>query len=176
MNRRNFIKGAAVSAVAIPTLLDGTEEKDPVQFQEGQFECIWPYRVYCYERGQGEWTFNYNTRGSFAAEREYMTFDEEEPNGYLGFMYDGVLHFQTFDDAIDFVQMHVRAKDDTNIMDTIYDVYFKRHYEEGEGGVEIQVAHYWFNGDTGSQIQWEVDGFNRKTGEGVTDWSKVEGG
>jgi hypothetical protein len=175
MNRRSFIKTVPAIA-ALPAIVSAEkEEKDPVQFQGDQFKCSWSYRVYCYERGQGEWTFATNTRGSFASEREYMTFDEEESNGYLGFMYDGVLHFQTFDDATDFIWMHVKAKDDTNIIDTIYDVYFKRHYEEGEGGVEIQVAHYWFNGDTGSQIHWETDGFNRKTGEGLTDWNKVEG-
>ena len=56
----------------------------------------------------------------------------------------------------------------------IYDVYFNRHYDEGEGGVEMLVAHYWFNGDTGRTITWEQDGFNRKTGEGLTDWSKIE--
>ena len=94
-----------------------------------------------------------------------MTFEEEEPNGYLGFMYDGVLHFQTFDDATEFVQMHVRTKIDVNLLDSIYDVY----RQSDDGGAEIQVAHYWFNGDTGSQIQWE-DPSNK------TDWNKVEGG
>ena len=103
-----------------------------------------------------------------------MTFDEEEPNGYCGFMYDGVLHFQTFDDATDFVWMHSRAKGDANIIDTIYDVFYKN--TQREDAVEIMVAHYWFNGDTGSQIHWEADGFNRETGEGLTDWNKVESG
>jgi len=164
MNRRDFIK-AVPAVVALPTIVSaGTKEDKLAELAD----CEWPYRVYCYERGQGEWVFSENVRGSFAPEREYMTFDEEEPNGYLGFMYDGVLHFQTFDDATEFVEMHVRAKDDTNILDTIYDIHFKRNYEEGEGGVEILVAHYWFNGDTGSQIHWEQDGFN-------TDWNKVEG-
>ena len=172
MNRRDFIKAVpAIAAIPAIVSVETNYKKDDLAELA---DCEWNYRVYCYERNQGEWTFNTNTRGSFASEREYMTFDEEEPNGYLGFMYDGVLHFQTFDDATDFVWMHSRAKDDTNIIDTIYDVYFKRHYEEGEGGVEIQVAHYWFNGDTGSQINWEVDGFNRKTGDGLTDWNKVE--
>ena len=172
MNRRDFIKGVPLIA-ALPAVVSA-ETKDERMLKLPNSE--WPYRVYCYERNQGEWTFKTNARGSFASEREYMTFEEEEPNGYCGFMYDGVLHFQTFDDATDFVLMHVRAKDDVNIVDTIYDVYFKRCYEEGEGGVEIQVAHYWFNGDIGSQIHWEVDGFNRKTGEGLTDLNKVENG
>ena len=34
-------------------------------------------------------------------------------------------------------------------IDSIYDVY----YEDGEG-TELHVAHYWYNGDTGSQINW----------------------
>jgi hypothetical protein len=103
-----------------------------------------------------------------------MTFEEDQGWPYAGWMDGGVLHFQTFDDATDFVDMHVRTKDDINLIDSIYDVYFKRSYSEGEGGVEIHVAHYWYNGDTGGQIHWEVDGFNRETGEGLTDWSKVE--
>lgn len=173
MNRRDFIK--AVPAIAALPVIGSVETNYKKDDLAELADCEWNYRVYCYERNQGEWTFKTNTRGSFASEREYMTFEEEEPNGYLGFMYDGVLHFQEFDDATEFIWMHSRAKDDANIIDTIYDVYFKRRYEEGEGGVEIQVAHYWFNGDTGSQIQWEVDGFNRETGKDLTDWSKVEG-
>ena len=161
MNRRDFIK--AVPAIAALPAIASAEAKDKrmLELPDGE----WPYRAYCYERNQGEWTFKTNARGSFASEREYMTFEEEEPNGYCGFMYDGVLHFQTFDDATDFVWMHVSAKDDTNIIDTIYDIYYKNvHCQDS---TEIQVAHYWFNGDTGSQIHWEVDGFN-------TNWNKVE--
>jgi len=164
MNRRDFIKGAAALPAAGLLPLDELETETA--------SLVWPYRVYCYERQQGEWTFSYNVRGSFAPEREYMTFDEEEPNGYLGFMYDGVLHFQEFDDATEFVWMHSRAKDDTNILDTIYDIYYKNECRCGQphrDSSEIQVAHYWFNGDTGSQIHWEQDGFN-------TDWNKVESG
>ena len=131
MNRRNFVKAAA----AIPVVTITCEYKDDGKEPEKESKnCDWPYRLYCYEREQGEWTFSKNIRGSFASEREYMTFEEEEPNGYLGFMYDGVLHFETFDDATDFVWMHSCAKDDANVIDTIYDVYFKRNYEEGEGG------------------------------------------
>ena len=169
MNRRNFLKAAAVIPAVTITCKYKDDGKEP---EKESKNGDWPYRAYCYERKQGEWTFSKNIRGSFASEREYMTFEEEEPNGYLGFMYDGVLHFQTFDDATDFVWMHSRAKGDTNIIDTIYDVYYKNTYREDS--TEIQVAHYWFNGDTGSQIHWEVDGFNRKTGEGLTDWSEIE--
>ena len=172
MNRRQFIK-AAVPVAVIPAVTITCEYKDdgkgstpdPTKGEHGGAD--WSYRVYCYERQQGEWIFKTNSKGSFASEREYMTFEEEEPNGYLGFMYDGVLHFQTFDEAADFVHMHVRAKDDTNIIDTIYDVYYKSTHREDS--TEIQVAHYWYNGDTGNQIHWEADGFN-------TNFNKIEFG
>ena len=52
-----------------------------------------------------------------------------------------------------------------NIIDSIYDVY----RQSDDGGAEIQVAHYWFNGDTGSQIQWQQEDFN-------TNFNKVESG
>tara|TARA_B100000959_G_scaffold270928_1_gene318456 strand:- start:1706 stop:2230 length:525 start_codon:yes stop_codon:yes gene_type:complete len=172
MNRRDFIKGAA----ALPAV--GLIPLEPVLEHESLTETAsdpaleWPYRVYCYERKQGEWTFSKNTRGSFASEREYMTFDEENdlswnPHYATGWMDGGVLHFQTLDEATDFVDIHARTKGDVNILDTIYDVYFKRAYDEGEGGVEMQVAHYWFNGDTGGQIHWVSP-------KPYIDWSKVE--
>ena len=163
MNRRNFMK--MVPAIAALPVVMPPGKGTSVDPTNGIHGSDFPYCVYCYERGQGEWTFKYNTRGSFAPEREYMTFDEEEPNGYLGFMYDGVLHFQTFEDASDFVWMHSRAKDDTNLIDSIYDIYYV--VNEPETQTEIQVAHYWFNGDTGSQIHWE-------TPELHTNWNKVE--
>ena len=166
MNRRDFIK--AVPAIAtLPAIASAEDGIDEKVFHGIACSGNWPYRVYCYERNQGEWVFKENARGSFASEREYMTFEEEDQtwNGYCGFMYDGVLHFQTFDDATDFIIMHVRAKDDTNILDTIYDIYHKNVYHNET--FEVQVAHYWFNADTGSQIHWEQDGFN-------TNWNKVE--
>ena len=159
MDRRSFIKTAAAVSLA-PTVL-AHEPPAPTSDQD------WSYIVYCYNRKQGEWTFNYVTEGSFAHQREYMTFEEADP--YVGFMDGGKLHFTEFDKAADFVQDHVRTYDDVNVLDTIYDIYFKT-----KEGREIQVAHYWFNGDTGSQIHWETNGFNRKTGVGLTDWSKVE--
>ena len=109
-----------------------------------------------------------------------MTFEEDQGWPYAGWMDQGKLHFASFDDAIDFVDMHVRAKDDTNLIDSIYDVYYvKRSVERVKGEdiypeTEIKVAHYWFNGDTGRTIMWEQDGFNRETGKGLTDWSKVD--
>ena len=165
MNRRDFIKttgaAAAIPAIAITCKYED-DEKGP---EKESKNCDWPYRVYCYEREQGEWTFTKNTRGSFTPEREYMTFDEEGTFKYCGFMHGGVLHFQTFDDAAEFVWAHSRAKDDTNLIDSIYDVYYKNVRREGSG--EIQVAHYWFNGDTGSQIDWVAE-------KPYTDWDKVE--
>ena len=91
-------------------------------------------------------------------------------------MVGGKLHFSSLDDASDFIEMHVRAKDDINLIDSIYDIYFiSRDTIRGQYGVEdveereIQVAHYWFNGDTRSQIHWAQDDFN-------TNFNKVEGG
>jgi hypothetical protein len=138
-----------------------------------------------------------------------MTFDEEDSLSWDshytgGWMDGGVLHFQTFDDATDFIEMHVRAKDDINLIDSIYDIYYRNVYyydkdlPQDSPPIEHHIAHYWFNGDTGRQIRWEVDEIaevkdkknrsvliNAQTGErlderdiklGLTDWNKVEGG
>jgi hypothetical protein len=197
MNRRDFIK-VAVPVAAIPAIAITCKYEDDEKGPEKESKCDWPYRVYCYERGQGEWTFSQNIRGSFAHQREYMTFDEENDltwNGYAGWMNDGVLHFQTFDDATNFVDMHVRAKDDINLIDSIYDIYYRNvyHYDkslpQGAPPTEYHIAHYWFNGDTGRQIHWEIDDVaelkdrynrshlvNTQTGERLTDWNKVEAG
>jgi hypothetical protein len=186
MNRRDFIKSASLAAT-IPAIAITCKYEDDEKGKEA-FNDIprengynWDYRVYCYEREQGEWIFSENIRGSFAPEREYMTFEEDKGAPYAGWMDGGKLHFASFDDATDFVDMHVRAKDDTNLVDSIYDVYYvSRKLDEKEVGsgeykeTEIKVAHYWFNGDTGRSITWEQDGFNRETGEGLTDWTKVE--
>lgn len=200
MNRRQFIK-AAVPAAAIPAIAITCKYEDDEKGPEKKSEnCDWPYRVYCYEREQGEWIFSKNIRGSFAPEREYMTFEDGEhtetlSHPYAGWMDGGVLHFQTFDEAADFVEMHVRAKDDINLIDSIYDIYYRNvyHYDkslpQGAPPTEYHIAHYWFNGDTGRQIHWEVDEIaelkdkegkaflvNAQTGERLTDWSKVESG
>ena len=174
MNRREFIK-TAVPAVAIPAIaITCKYEDDEKGAQTGTTPppewLRWDYRVYCYERQQGEWTFSQNIKGSFAYQREYMTFDEENDltwNGYAGWMDGGKLHFSSFDDATNFVDTHVRAKDDTNLIDSIYDIYFiKRTLDVADGAdtieevwkeTEIKVAHYWFNGDTGRQIHWVAD-------------------
>jgi len=178
MNRRDFIKAAVPSAaLATWTVNCKYEEKehDPKgeKGDKGATGRNWNYRVYCYERQQGEWTFSQNIRGSFAYQREYMTFEEDDGLKYCGWMDQGKLHFDEFDDAVTFVDCHVRAKDDTNLIDSIYDIYFVSR-KDPEREAEIKVAHYWYNGDTGRTVMWEQDGFNRKTGEGLTNWSKVE--
>ena len=178
MNRRQFIK-ASVPVVAIPAIAITCKYEDDEKGPEKESSDWkrWDYRVYCYERGQGEWTFSSNIRGSFAHQREYMTLEEDKGWPYAGWMNGGKLHFASLDDATDFVDCHVRAKDDTNLIDSIYDIYhIKRElpvYDDAEQiarealETEIQVAHYWFNGDTGRTIMWEQDGFN-------TDWSEAE--
>ena len=159
------MKAAVPSALLTWTVTCKYEEPEkdstPDPTKGEQQNCDWPYHVYCYERGQGEWTFTQNTKGSFAHQREYMTFEDENdlswnPHYATGWMNDGILHFQTLDDATEFVEMHVRTKDDVNLIDSIYDVYYKNVYI-GEDQTEIQVAHYWFNGDTGTQIHWVAE-------------------
>jgi len=189
MNRRDFIKSAGLAAT-IPaislTCKYEDDEKGPEKESRNGYR--WDYRVYCYEREQGEWTFSENIKGSFAPEREYMTFDQEQDrmvthptlqealadqsliSPYTGWMDGGKLHFVTLEEAQDFVEMHVRAKDDTNLIDSIYDIYYvdwdNLEYESCQP-TEMQVAHYWFNGDTGRQIHWVED-------KPHTNWSKVE--
>jgi hypothetical protein len=183
MNRRDFIKAAGAStALATWTVTCKYEEPEKGETPDPtKGECgwkRWEYVVYCYEREQGEWIFSKNTRGSFAHQREYMTFDEENDltwNGYAGWMDGGKLHFATIDDATDFIDDHVRAKDDTNLIDSIYDVYYldlddPRLIDKPElNPTEIHVAHYWFNGDTGRQINWVVE-------KPYTNWNRVEAG
>ena len=162
MNRRQFIK-ASIPVAVIPAIAITCKYEDDEKGPEKESSWKrWDYRVYCYERNQGEWTFSKNIRGSFAHQREYMTFEEDQGWPYAGWMDQGKLHFASFDDATDFVDCHVRAKDDINLIDSIYDIYFiSRDTIRDQYGVEdveeyeIHVAHYWFNGDTGKQISWE---------------------
>tara|TARA_Y100000593_G_scaffold93309_1_gene187755 strand:- start:13087 stop:13638 length:552 start_codon:yes stop_codon:yes gene_type:complete len=181
MNRRDFIKAAVPSAALATwtvTCKYEEEHRDPKghEGKKGETGVRWEYIVYCYERQQGEWIFSENVRGSFAPEREYMTFEEENDltwNGYCGWMDGGKLHFTSLEEAQDFVEMHVRAKDDTNLVDSIYDIYYldwddPRLIDKPElNPTQIQVAHYWFNGDTGRQIQWQSK-------PPYTNFSKVE--
>ena len=182
MNRRDFIKRAGVMG-ALTTWTVTCKYEEPEQDPKGEKGEVgetgynWDYRVYCYEREQGEWGFSQNTRGSFAYQREYMTFEEEKYMPYAGWMDEGKLHFVTLEEAQDFIDMHVRAKDDTNLIDSIYDIYYvKRALDIADGAdtieeswkeTEIKVAHYWFNGDTGRQIHWVAD-------KPYTDHSKVD--
>ena len=161
MNRRDFIKSAGVAA-ALPAITLTCKYEDDEKGPEKKSGVNWDYRVYCYEREQGEWVFSENTRGSFDYQREYMTFEEDQGWPYAGWMDQGKLHFVTLEEAQDFVDMHVRTKDDINIIDSIYDIFYISREEpkkvsEDWRETEIMVAHYWFNGDTGSQIQWVTD-------------------
>ena len=174
MNRRDFIKKASIMGALTTwtvTCKYEEEEHDPKgeEGKVGETGYRWNYRVYCYERGQGEWTFSQNTRGSFAYQREYIL-EEDNSSVYAGWMDQGKLHFATLEEAQDFVDMHVRAKDDINLIDSIYDIYYvdwdNLEYESCQP-TEIKVAHYWFNGDTGRQIEWVAQ-------KPYTDWSKVE--
>ena len=167
MNRRDFIKttGAAVAASSLPS--SGEESQGELTGTTINPHRMWSYRVYCYERGQGEWTFSQNIRGSFAYQREYA---REYDGHYCGWMDQGKLHFATLEKAQDFVDKHVRAKDDANLIDSIYDIYYvdwdNLEYESCQPR-EMQVAHYWFNGDTGRQIDWVAE-------KPYKDWSKAE--
>lgn len=164
MNRREFIKKAGVMGALTTwtvTCKYEEEEHDPKgeKGEVGETGSLWNYRVYCYEREQGEWTFSQNIRGSFAYQREYMTLEDEDASPYCGWMDGGKLHFASLEDATDFIDCHVRAKDDTNLIDSIYDVYYVSREEPKKSDekwkeTEIKVAHYWFNGDTGRQIDW----------------------
>jgi hypothetical protein len=174
MNRRQFIKSAGVAA-ALPAIAITCKYEDDEKGPEKE-SCNghrWDYRVYCFEREQGEWVFSENIRGSFAPEREYMTFEEEKYMPYAGWMDQGKLHFTSLEEAQDFVDMHVRVKDDTNLIDSIYDIYYvdwddPRLIDKPElNPTEIQVAHYWFNGHTGRQINWQ----SKKP---YTNWNRVE--
>ena len=175
MNRRDFIKKASVMGALTTwtvTCKYEEEEQDPKgeEGEVGEVGLRWNYRVYCYEREQGEWTFSENIKGSFAPEREYVSLEEEQTSPYAGWMDQGKLHFATLQEAQDFVDVHVRAKDDTNLVDSIYDIYYvdvdNLEYESCQP-LEIQVAHYWFNGDTGRQIDWVAE-------KPYTNWNKAE--
>ena len=176
MNRRQFIKSAGVAA-PLPAITLTCKYEDDEKVPEKKSGVNWDYRVYCYEREQGEWVFSQNVRGSFAYQREYMTFEEDKGAPYAGWMDGGKLHFASFDDATDVVDMHVRAKDDINLMDSIYDIYYldwddPRLIDKPElNPTEIQVAHYWFNADTGRQINWQS---SIQKSAIATNWNRVE--
>jgi len=174
INRRNFIKTAAAgTALATWTVTCKFEEEehDPKghEGETGEVGYNWDYRVYCYERGQGEWVFSTNVTGSFAYQREYMTLEDEKESVYQGFMDGGKLHFANLEEAQSFIEHHYQQKDNDNIIDTIYDIYYvdrnNLEYESCQPA-EIQVAHHWYNQD-GKQIQWQ-------TKPPYSDVSKIE--
>ena len=161
MNRRDFIKKASVMGAlttwTVTCQYEEEKEQDPKghEGETGEVGTNWDYRVYCYERGQGEWVFSENIKGSFAPEREYLTLDEEQKLPYLGCMDGGKLHFATLKEAEDFIGEHFRAKDDTDTIESIYDVFYvARNNEEESKVVEIHVAHHWYK--DGKQIQWQA--------------------
>ena len=66
MNRRDFIKTTSVVAASatIPLSSIGEESIGTLTGTTNPpTSCNWPYRVYCYEREQGEWVFSQNIRG-----------------------------------------------------------------------------------------------------------------
>jgi hypothetical protein len=184
MNRRNFIKSATIAATIPAIAITCKYEDDEKGPEKESMWKNWDYRVYCYEREQGNWIFSENTRGSFAHQREYMTFEEDKGWPYAGWMDGGKLHFASLDDATDFVDLHVRTKEDTNLIDSIYNIYYvSRELDEKETGsgeykeTEIQVGHYWFNGDTGRQVHWVAESKERPLSHRpgcCTNWQKVE--
>ena len=182
MNRRDFIKTAGAGALTTWTVTCKYEEKeqDPKgeKGESGETGYNWDYRVYCYERAQGEWVFSENIRGSFDYRREYLAAEDEMMKPYAGWMDQGKLHFVTLEEAQDFIEDHVRAKDDTNVIDSIYDIYYvSRELDEEEVSdgrykeTEIKVGHYWFNGDTGRQITWVIDQGDKKW---KTNWTAID--
>ena len=167
MNRRDFIKSTAVAAT-IPAISLTCKYEDDEKGPEKEAGCN--YRVYCYERGQGEWTFSKDTTGSFCYLREYEI-GEETHSVYSGWMDHGKLHFCSLEEAQDFINTHVKSKDDADVViDRIYDIYYvdwdNLEYESCQP-LETQVAHYWFNGDTGRQIDWVAN-------KPYTNWNRVE--
>ena len=169
MNRRDFIKTTGAAVAKLLTFSSRRVTKGVLTGTTINPHRMWSYRVYCYERGQGEWTFSTNITGSFAYQREYAK-KRKKALTTAGWMDQGKLHFATLEEAQDFVDAHVRAKDDTNLIDSIYDIYYvdwdNLEYESCQP-TEIKVAHYWFNGDTGRQIEW----VSKKP---YTNYSKVE--
>ena len=67
----------------------------------------------------------------------------------------GKLHFATLQEAEGFIDDHFRAKDNTDAIESIYDVFYVARNNEDEGKVvEIHVAHHWYK--DGKQIQWQA--------------------
>lgn len=173
---RDFFKmiGAAVATWTVSCKFEGKGETDPKgeKGEVGETGYNWNYRVYCYERGQGEWVFSENESGSFSHQREYFDLDDEREfsDVYYGWMDQGKLHFRSFEEARAFIENHAKTKDSTNIVDSIYDIYRinpdNLDYESAQP-TELKVAQYWFNGDTGRTIVWESN-------DEKTNWTTMD--
>lgn len=162
MNRRRFIKGFA-SIAALPLIIDVSEEEEAtIANTTTPPEVLYgPYLVYFYERKQGEWVFSENIKDSFNR-GEFN--NSSKLYSYIGYMRDGKIHFQSFDKAVDFIHLDqkwvasVKESDETFNLpkdgsgELIYDIYYKN--PKDKDSVEVQVAHYWFNRNTNSAINY----------------------
>tara|TARA_Y100000361_G_scaffold45019_1_gene38985 strand:+ start:391 stop:876 length:486 start_codon:yes stop_codon:yes gene_type:complete len=161
MNRRNFIKKASImGALTTWTVTCKFQENKKVEEKEASQVDNNYYVVYCYERNQEEWVFDKNIKGSFDETNSYIyppIFGERWINGRLS--------FSSFKNAEDFIEVHHKCKNDSNIVDSIYEVYevSKDSYYLGTGEPATQVlkekkkiAEYWYNNDTGRTIFWKT--------------------
>jgi hypothetical protein len=127
MNRRTFIKSAAVASVA-PTALASVLPEPVPYASELPADKTRPFYVECYIREQKEWVFADYGKGRFI---------------------NGNPRFRTLDEATDMVELHFRvANFDTNVHDVIYEIF----YQGAE--CEFHCGHFWYNGDTGRSIYW----------------------
>lgn len=151
MNRRDFIERVAILPMASLISLNSKSSED-VEIMVGTTppptKFHWNYVVYCYVRKQGEWMFTKNFEGDLTHQNKYLV--PEKAEVYSGWMDEGKLYFNSFDEARHFIDKHVRDKKNINMVDSIYDIYFVESIEKEE----TQVAHFWFNGDMGRQIYW----------------------
>ncbi len=165
MNRRDFIKAAGAStalATWTVTCKYDEPEQDPKgdEGKTGSTGVRWDYVVCCHERSQGQWVFTENTEGSFAYQREYLDIDDEREFGdvFSGWMDQGKLHFSSFEEAKDFIEAHVKTREGSDIVDSIYDIYYldfdNLEYDTAQPE-EIHVANYWYNKEAGRSIKWK---------------------
>ena len=162
MNRRNFIQSVGKASVALPVTSSILASEILETLPAPTNNPTWQFYVECYIRQQKEWAFTEYVKNSFAPEREYMTFEEEKEftGGWCGWMDQGRLHFNTLDDAVDFIESHVRVANfngDDSLFpnDIIYEVYYKGGLAAAhEPHPHQHVGHFWYNGDTGKNIYW----------------------
>lgn len=143
MNRRKFIKGFA-PMVALPLIINVSEEEEEavtITNTTPPPEILYgPYIVYFYERKQGEWIFSQNIKDSLS----YKEFNNSSRSySYVGYMRDGKVHFQSLDNAVDFILLDRKSKSHDDLEDLVYDVYYKN--PKDKNSIEIKVCHYQFN-------------------------------